>query len=79
MEGMEDLMVQYLFIPRTREWDIELPQEISSTRDVHAIAKTPASFASGDDCLMWHYAKDGTYLVRSGYRISLSNRLTKPP
>ena len=38
VEGLENLMVLDLFIPRTREWDIELLQELSCPRDVQAIA-----------------------------------------
>ena len=56
MEGLENLMVQDLFIPGTQEWDIELLQELFYPRDVEAIAKTPASLASGGDQIIWHFA-----------------------
>ena len=67
-------MVQDLFIPRTREWDIELLQELSCPRDVQAIAQTPASTTRGGDQLIWHFTKNGMYLVKSGYRLFLSGR-----
>ena len=74
VEGLENLMVQDLFIPRTWEWDIELLQELSCPRDVQAIAQTPNSTTRGGDQLIWHFTKNGMYLVKLGYRLSLSGR-----
>ena len=74
VEGLENLMVMDLFILRTREWDIELLQELSCPRDVQAIAQTPASTTRGGDQLIWHFTKNGMYLVKSGYRLSLIGR-----
>ena len=74
MEGLENLMVQDPFIPRTREWDIELLQELFCPKDVQAIAQTPASATRGGDQLIWHFTKNGMYLVKSRYRLSLSGR-----
>ena len=41
IEGLESLLVQDLFIPGTRDWDIELIEDLSPPRDVAAIFRTP--------------------------------------
>ena len=72
VEGLENLMVQDLFIPRTQEWVIELLQELFCPRDVQAIAQTSTSTTKGGDHLIWHFTKNGMYSIKSGYRLSLS-------
>ena len=49
VEGLENLMIHNLFIPITREWDIELLQELFCPRDVQAITQIPASITRGGD------------------------------
>ena len=73
IDGLENLQVHDLFIPEPREWDIELLKEIFCPRNVSAIAKTPPSSLVGRDQLIWHFAKDGVYSIKYGYRIDVNS------
>ena len=69
---LENLQVCDLFILGSREWGIELLEELCCPRDVVTIAKTPPSPHVGRDQLIWHFTKDGVYLVKSGYQIAIN-------
>ena len=73
IEGLKDLRVQDLLKPGSRDWDIELLDELFYSTDVNAIVRTPLVSHDSQDRLIWHYAKNGIYSVKSGYRIAMNN------
>ena len=81
--GLEELRVCDLFIPRTRELDVELLGELFGRRDVRAITKTPPLSFDDLDKIFWHFSSNGIYSVKSGYRLvgSANNHetSTRPP
>ncbi|CAN1141633.1 Putative ribonuclease H protein At1g65750 [Linum perenne] len=65
---MEDLRVHDLCIPGLPQWDVGLLEDLFQPRDVEAITKIPLRHLEGQDKIIWHLDKIGTYSVRSGYR-----------
>lgn len=53
---------------------MELISKIFQPRYKNAIFRIPASaLSNSEDCWMWKYTKNGSYSVRSGYRLLTCN------
>ncbi|CAN1332707.1 Putative ribonuclease H protein At1g65750 [Linum perenne] len=66
---MADLRVNDLWIPGTKQWDIELLDELFNDQDAKAISEIPLCNTPGPDTPIWHFSKNGSLTVRSAYRI----------
>ncbi|KAK3221480.1 hypothetical protein Dsin_008505 [Dipteronia sinensis] len=64
----ENATVDYLKVDSCC-WNIDLLQRCFIADDVDMILSIPSSNSSMDDSMLWHFEKDGMYLVRSGYRV----------
>ncbi|XVE65706.1 hypothetical protein DITRI_Ditri08aG0021300 [Diplodiscus trichospermus] len=71
MTGMESLLVHALFIPGRKEWDVELMSEMFNTEDADAILSIPLGNTYYPDQRIWNFSKDGSYTVRSAYRVAI--------
>lgn len=60
--------VKMLFYPGTRTWDTPLIRGLFNEKDAETILNTPISSRQLCDRLVWHYAKNGIYNTRDGYR-----------
>ncbi|RWR72557.1 ribonuclease H [Cinnamomum micranthum f. kanehirae] len=71
--GLESLTVSDLWIPHCREWDVELLHELFEPRNIAVILSIPLGNGSQQDRLIWHFDKEGSYTVKSGYRCILAD------
>ena len=55
---------QDLMIPGCWQWDVE---ELSSTRDYAVILSIPLCYGTISDKCIWHFSKDGWFIVCSTY------------
>ncbi|CAN1787360.1 Putative ribonuclease H protein At1g65750 [Linum perenne] len=69
MVEMTDLKVNELWIPGTKQWDVELIEELFNDRDAKAITEIPLNGNHTPDAPIWHFGKDGALTVRSAYRV----------
>ncbi|XP_020412870.1 uncharacterized protein LOC109947336 [Prunus persica] len=53
-----------------RQWNVPLLKDIFWDKEVDAILQIPLASLAGHDCLIWHYERNGMYLVKSGYRLA---------
>ncbi|XP_073026701.1 uncharacterized protein [Primulina eburnea] len=65
--GMESLMVAELMIRGCKKWDAELPNERFNAREMCEILKIPLQETPVADTRIWHYSKNGRYIVKSRY------------
>lgn len=59
-------IVEDLFIPNTRTWDVELIQELFIPDDVAHIVSTMSCRYTQEDKLIWHFSPDG-----NAYRLAI--------
>lgn len=66
------MLVKDLMLPGYREWDFELIDEYFVARDVAAITNILLSPSSLEDNQIWHFTKNGIYVVKSAYRLAMN-------
>ncbi|CAN1789467.1 Putative ribonuclease H protein At1g65750 [Linum perenne] len=66
---LADLRVNDLWIPGTRQWDVELIDELFNVDDATAISNTTLGEGMDVDIPIWHYSKHGNLTVSSAYRV----------
>lgn len=59
-----------MLIPGTRKWDIKLVREVFTEVDLQRILATPLPPLGVEDRLIWHFSRDGTYIVKSAYQLA---------
>ena len=57
------------FLERGR-WNRNLLESLLAPYDVQVVVSIPTSNNGGPDYLVWHYEEEGSYSVRSGYRLA---------
>jgi len=63
-------MVRDLFVPGTRVWDEEAVRKSFMALDAVEVLKTKPSNRLENDVLAWAFERNGTYSVRSVYRLA---------
>ncbi|CAN1812281.1 hypothetical protein LINPERHAP1_LOCUS26483 [Linum perenne] len=63
------MRVSDLWIPATREWDVELIEESFNARDADSILRLPINEEVGLDQSIWKFSKTCTLSVSSAYRL----------
>jgi hypothetical protein len=71
IEGLENMRVSDLMIPKERRWDWNLLEALFLPRDVLAISSIPLSASVLKGKRIWHFSKNGMYTAKSGYRVAL--------
>ncbi|XP_021801571.1 uncharacterized protein LOC110745747 isoform X3 [Prunus avium] len=69
-DGQETLVYGDAWIPSPNSFRPISPQE----EDVKAITSIPLSVNFHKDRWIWHYTTNGTYSVKSGYRLEMSKK-----
>jgi hypothetical protein len=64
--------VNQLILPESKEWNSELIGNIFYPFDAEEILKMKIPSAEVDDCIAWHYEKNGVFSVRSAYKLAAS-------
>lgn len=64
--------VNQLIKPDTKEWNLHLINRIFNPFDVEEISKIRIPAREVDDCVAWHYEKNGVFTVRSAYKLAAS-------
>ena len=54
-------------------WDYDLLDDLFNERDKQLIFQIPLSLEEGGDGWLWMVDKKGSYFVKSGYRMLMSN------
>ncbi|KAK6158417.1 hypothetical protein DH2020_005731 [Rehmannia glutinosa] len=67
-----DIRVSDLIIPGLRQWDIEMIENLFNERDCNQIIQIHLNNVAGDDRRVWHFSKNGRYLVKSGYKVAVA-------
>ena len=65
----------------TREWDLNLINQIFHSFDAEEIAKIRIPSVEYEDTAAWHYEKNGVFMVKSAYKLSeqlMWDSLSKP-
>ncbi|KAK6141588.1 hypothetical protein DH2020_024656 [Rehmannia glutinosa] len=62
--------VSNLIMNSTRMWNDKLIYDIFEPEDAKAITSIPLSAIRVEDKLIWNFAKDGRYTVKSGYKLA---------
>lgn len=66
----EQVSVASFIDSSTKEWNVHKLKQSVSEQEVKAIIPIPISKLGGTDRLIWHYAKNGRYSVKSGYHVA---------
>ncbi|CAN1188681.1 Putative ribonuclease H protein At1g65750 [Linum perenne] len=66
---LSSIKVCDLWIPETKQWDVELIEDLFERRDSEAIMTIPLADSRASDRTIWHFGKRGGYTVKSGYRL----------
>ncbi|KAK0606918.1 hypothetical protein LWI29_006286 [Acer saccharum] len=74
-----DLRVSDLIDAERHCWDIQKLDSIFLPIDKEVILSIPISVRGGDDCLSWHYDKNGIFTVKSGYWLALNLSIKNQP
>lgn len=64
--------VNQLILPDRKEWNEVLVRQIFHSFDADEICKIPIPRTTADDCIAWHYEKNGNFSVTSAYRLAAS-------
>jgi hypothetical protein len=64
--------VYRLFIPGTKNWNMDLLQDLFFDHDVQAITDIKIPETETEDLVAWHPEKNGVFNVKSAYRLALS-------
>ena len=72
---INDHTVNTLFLPGTRQWNIELLAQLMVPEDVDLVKHIVVSSFGGQDLLGWNYTDDGMYTVKSGYWLSMHSNV----
>jgi len=75
----EDIIVNYLLNPGWNSWNIPLVQSLFNPLDVASILSMPLFTRDYTDGRIWKATVDGTYTVKSAYRICLDIITTSFP
>lgn len=70
MPTFEDMVVGDLFVPGTREWDIEVINEAFNGEDRASIMRTTPAPPGNVDKQVWHYSSSGLYTMKTGYHLA---------
>ncbi|KAK6115303.1 hypothetical protein DH2020_007572 [Rehmannia glutinosa] len=68
--AFSNLHVNNLIMNNTRRWNEELIYDIFEPADAKAIISIMLTTNRMEDKLVWNYAKDGRYKVKSGYKLA---------
>ncbi|CAN1127140.1 Putative ribonuclease H protein At1g65750 [Linum perenne] len=68
-DDLIDLRVNDLWIPGTRQWDVELIEELFNAEDANAISGTTLGEGCDSDTPIWHFSRHGNLTVSSAYRV----------
>lgn len=68
------MRVEDLIDPVTCTWNKQMIEENFKHIDCERILAIPVGAITSSDRLVWHYAKDGNYSVRSAYQVSFATR-----
>lgn len=60
--------VSDLLLPGTKEWNVELTNEVFYEADVNDILQIQIGTWEGDDYLAWNYTSNGTFSVKYAYK-----------
>ncbi|CAN1335989.1 Putative ribonuclease H protein At1g65750, partial [Linum perenne] len=71
--GLEEMMVQDLWIPGTRSWDVGLLEELFKPEEVKAILAVTCVTGGEADSRIWHFADRGAYTVKSAYKLYMTH------
>ncbi|CAN1130761.1 Putative ribonuclease H protein At1g65750 [Linum perenne] len=74
---LRELVVSDLMIPELLEWDEELILDIFNGRDASLILSLPLPNHRRRGRRVWHLSKDGSYTVRSAYRVYMERVLNR--
>ncbi|KAI9180810.1 hypothetical protein LWI28_008346 [Acer negundo] len=58
-----------------RGWKVDLLNQLFLPADKFDILKIPVSWCGGQDSIKWHFKKNGSFSVKSGYRLAISERV----
>ena len=65
----ENGLVKDLIDENTKEWNLNLLQEMFDSEEVANIKSISVSNLGLQDVLVWHYDNRGVYTVKSGYKL----------
>lgn len=67
MEGIENMLVEDLIDSEERCWMLLLLQELFMEEEVKCIACIPLNICPSEDCIIWHFERNGLFTVKSAY------------
>ncbi|KAL0453911.1 UNVERIFIED_CONTAM: putative mitochondrial protein [Sesamum latifolium] len=70
--GLASVCVSDLIDPVSRDWRVELVNQLFLPCDITVILAIPLSRVGDPNLLVWHYSKDGSLSVRSAYHLAVS-------
>lgn len=69
--SFEDMVVQDLLIPGTRQWDYNLIVEVFNSTDSDKILRTTPAPGEAPDKVIWHFDRRGSFTVKSAYHLAM--------
>ena len=76
--GLEDIHVCDLIDPASKQWDLALLQDLSSTQEVEIISSIPLCNNHVEDKLVWPFTPSGMYTIKFGYRFLTKENFVQP-
>lgn len=65
-----EAVVDGLFWNESKQWDIQLLNDLFSSEEVELIRSLPLSLRNVGDRRIWHYERNGKFTVRSAYHVA---------
>ncbi|KAK1353645.1 zf-RVT domain-containing protein [Heracleum sosnowskyi] len=78
MNGLNEEMKVSELIQQPGKWNRDLIQQLYLIPDSQLILSVPLSPFDHEDSWLWHYNKNGSYSVKSGYKLALSVDRSSP-
>ncbi|KAK1378467.1 zf-RVT domain-containing protein [Heracleum sosnowskyi] len=78
MKGLNEEMKVSELIQQPGKWNRDLIQQLYLIPDSQLILSVPLSPFDHEDSWLWHYNKNGSYSVKSGYKLALSVDRSSP-
>lgn len=69
----EQALVASFIHPISKEWDVQKLRHCVSGQEIKAITAIPLSKLDEPDKMIWHFSKNGSYSVKSGYHFARSS------
>lgn len=73
IDELNSMKVHSLIIPDTRQWDIPLIQALFQPCDMKEITSIPSQNSAPNDLQIWYFSRNGSYTVKSSYRLFMDN------